>query len=80
VEVQLHAFLTSALVGCEWLASCPGHFTRGETVPGTHWIYGQVGHRTTIDAMLKRKNPFPSQEGNPGHPAHSLDTILTELL
>jgi hypothetical protein len=27
VEVQLHAFLTSALGGGEWLASRPGRFT-----------------------------------------------------
>jgi hypothetical protein len=26
-EVQLHAFLTLALDGGEWWASCPGHFT-----------------------------------------------------
>jgi hypothetical protein len=27
VDVYLHAFLTSALVGGEWLASLPGRFT-----------------------------------------------------
>jgi hypothetical protein len=30
-------FLTSALVGGEWSASCPYHFTPREGVPGTHW-------------------------------------------
>jgi hypothetical protein len=30
VEVQLHAFLTSALDGGEWSASRPGHFTPKE--------------------------------------------------
>jgi hypothetical protein len=29
-------FLTSALGGGEWSASCPGHFTPGERAPGTH--------------------------------------------
>jgi hypothetical protein len=32
VEVELHAFLTSALDGGEWLASRPSHFTP-EKVP-----------------------------------------------
>jgi hypothetical protein len=30
VEVQLHAFLTLALDGGEWSASCPGCFTPGK--------------------------------------------------
>jgi len=30
VKVLLHAFLTLAVVGGEWLASCPGHFTPKE--------------------------------------------------
>jgi hypothetical protein len=33
VEIQPHAFLTSALDGGEWLASRPGHFTPRETAP-----------------------------------------------
>jgi hypothetical protein len=33
VEVQLHAFLTSALYGGEWPASCPGHFTPRRKIP-----------------------------------------------
>jgi hypothetical protein len=35
VEVQLHAFLTSALDGDEWSASHAGRFTSRETIPGT---------------------------------------------
>jgi len=27
VEAYLHAFLTLALDGGEWMVSCPGHFT-----------------------------------------------------
>jgi len=30
VEIQLHAFLTMALGGGEWLASCPSYFTPRE--------------------------------------------------
>jgi hypothetical protein len=36
VDVQIHVFMTSALVGREWLASRPSHFTLGERVPGIH--------------------------------------------
>jgi hypothetical protein len=45
VDVQIHIFLTSALVGGEWSASRPGNFTPGERVPGTHWIGGWVDPR-----------------------------------
>jgi hypothetical protein len=38
VEVWLHAFLTSALDGGEWSASCHGCFTPGERAYSTHWI------------------------------------------
>lgn len=43
VEVQLHAYLTSALHGCEWLASRPGPFIPGKIVAGTHRIGGWMG-------------------------------------
>jgi hypothetical protein len=33
VEVYLHAFLTSALDGGEWSASCPGRFTPRKKEP-----------------------------------------------
>jgi hypothetical protein len=38
VDVKIHIFLTSALVGGEWSASRPGRFTPGERAPGTHCI------------------------------------------
>jgi hypothetical protein len=44
VDVQIHIFLTSALVG-DWLASRPGRFTPGERAPGTHWIECWVDRR-----------------------------------
>jgi hypothetical protein len=37
VDAEIHIFLTSALVGGEWLASRLGRFT-----PGTQWIGGRV--------------------------------------
>jgi hypothetical protein len=36
VDVYIHVFLTSALVGGEWSASRHGRFTSGERTPGTH--------------------------------------------
>jgi hypothetical protein len=51
----MHVFLTSALVGGEWSASCPGHFSPRERVPGTHWIGGQVGPRAGLDDVEKSK-------------------------
>jgi hypothetical protein len=38
------------------------------------------GSRTTLDVVAKKENPFPCQELKPGHPLHSLVTILTKLL
>jgi hypothetical protein len=55
VDVQIHVFLTSALVGDERSASHPCHFTPGERVPGTHWIGGWVGPRASLDDVEKRK-------------------------
>jgi len=52
-------------VSCQLLAPA--------TLPaGTHWIVSLVGPRTSVDMVTRRKL-------NPGHPAHSLVTILTEL-
>jgi hypothetical protein len=55
VDVWIHIFLTSALVGGEWSASRPGRFTPGERALGTHWIGGCVGPRAGLDNMEKAK-------------------------
>jgi hypothetical protein len=34
VKVEIHVFLTSALVGYEWSTSCYGRFNPEETDPG----------------------------------------------
>jgi hypothetical protein len=44
--------LTSVLDGDEWLASCPGRFTRRERAAGTHWIGGWVGPRAGLEAVV----------------------------
>jgi hypothetical protein len=64
VEIQLHAFLTSALDGGEWSASRPGRFTPRERAPGTHWIGGRVGSRAVLDTVVKRKIPSLRRESN----------------
>jgi hypothetical protein len=38
-----------------------------------------VGLRSGLDAVAKRKYPRSCPESNPGHTAHSLVTILSEL-
>jgi hypothetical protein len=53
VDVYIHIFLTSALVGGEWSASRPGRVTLGERAPGTHCIGGWVDPRSSLDNMEK---------------------------
>jgi len=43
----IHAFLTSALDGGEWSASCPGRFSPRERAHVTNWIGGP---RTVLEA------------------------------
>jgi hypothetical protein len=50
VDVQIHIFLTSALVGGERSASRSCRFT-----PGTNSIGGQVGPRAGLDDVEKTK-------------------------
>jgi len=65
VEVQLHTFLTSALNGGEWSASCPSCCTHGKRVPRPHWIGGWVGPRASMDVVGKEKYPpFTALAGN----------------
>jgi hypothetical protein len=78
-ELELHAFLMSALDGGEWSASCRGHLSLGGKNPGAHWILRWVGPRGGPEMVSKWKNPCPSMETNPGRPVHRLVTILTNL-
>jgi hypothetical protein len=79
VEVQLHAFLTSALDADQQSVSRYGGLTPWETASGTNWIGRWVGPRAGLDAEVKWRNPCPCRESNPARPAPSLVTILTEL-
>jgi hypothetical protein len=53
VDVWIHIFLTSALVGGEWSASRPCRFTPGERAPDTHWIGGWVDPSVGLHNMEK---------------------------
>jgi hypothetical protein len=55
VDVQIHIFLTSALVGGEWLASRTGRFTPRERAPGTHCLGGLVDPKAGLGYVEKRK-------------------------
>jgi hypothetical protein len=52
MDVQIQVFLSSALVGSEWLASRPGSLTPGEGAPGAHWIGGWLGPRRGKEETL----------------------------
>jgi hypothetical protein len=55
VDVEIHIFLTSTLVGGEWSASLPDRFTPGDRATGTHWIGGWVDPRAGM-VDLERDN------------------------
>jgi len=79
-EVQLHAFLTSALDGNEWSASRLGRFKSGERTPypsdrrlsGPHSQSGSDGEEKKFPSLL-------CQESNPGRPARRLITVLSRI-
>jgi hypothetical protein len=72
VEVWLHAFITLALDGKEWLASRRCRLTPGETAAHILWIGGWVDFEASMEAMVKRKNTCPFRESKPSHPADNL--------
>jgi hypothetical protein len=54
VDVQIHVFLTSEVIGGEWSASRPCRLIPGERAPVTHWIGGWAGPRAGLDDVEKR--------------------------
>jgi hypothetical protein len=73
MDVWIHFFLSSEMVGGEWSGSRPGRFTLRERAPCTHWIRGCVGRRAGLDDVEKRKIlTLPGLELLPlVRPAHS---------
>jgi hypothetical protein len=53
LDIKVHVFLTSALVGGEWSASRSCRFTPGERATCTHWIDGWMDPRAGLDDMEK---------------------------
>jgi hypothetical protein len=63
VDVQIHVFLTSTLVGGKWTTSRLGRFTPVERSFGTHWIRVWLGPRADLDDVENRKFlPLPGLE------------------
>jgi hypothetical protein len=81
VDVYIHIFLTSAVAGGEWSASCPGRFNPGERSHAAHWIGGWVDPRAGLDNMKKRKLLIvPGLEIRPlGRPALPLLLITASV-
>jgi hypothetical protein len=55
VDVQFHAFLTSARVGDEMSVSRPCNFTSEESDPDARWREGWVRPGVEVDDMEKLK-------------------------
>jgi hypothetical protein len=73
VNVQIHVFLTSALVGADWSASRPDRFFPEERASRTHCIGCWVSLRTSLNDVERRNNfRLPGLElRSLGHPARS---------
>jgi hypothetical protein len=56
MDVYIHIFLTSALVGGEWSASRTGLFIPRETTTGNHWIGAWMDPRAGLDDVEKRNS------------------------
>jgi hypothetical protein len=55
VDVWIHSFLTSALLGGKWSAPRTGRFTTRERAHSTHCIGGWVDPRACLEDVEKRK-------------------------
>jgi hypothetical protein len=53
MDVQIHVFFTSTLVGGEWSVSHTCHSPPREKAPSTHWIGAWVDLRAGTDDMKK---------------------------
>jgi hypothetical protein len=62
VDVEIHIFLTSALIGGEWSVSHPGRFTPGKDYPvqlygklvGPQSLCGRRGEEKILDPTVTR--------------------------
>jgi hypothetical protein len=63
VDVQIHIFFTSALVGGELSVSRPCRFTPRERSPGTHWIVGWMGPEP-VWTLWRRENSWSYRDSS----------------
>jgi hypothetical protein len=54
VDVEIHIFFISAIVGGEWSASYPSRFTPGEGAPDNHLRGGWLAPRSGLDERESR--------------------------
>jgi hypothetical protein len=64
VNVQIHIFLTSALVGGEWSALRRGRFIADKRLPGTHWLGSWVDPRTGLDDVERKEKSCSYWDSN----------------
>jgi hypothetical protein len=55
VDILIHVFLISVIVGDEWSVSRLGHFNPEEITPVTRWKGGWMGAGTGLEDVEKRK-------------------------
>jgi len=57
-------------LGVRWVAAITPrpleHRLLPENNPGTHWRWGWVGLRASLDVLERRKISFPCRDSNPG--------------
>jgi hypothetical protein len=58
-DIYRHWFLTPALVGSGWWASCAGRLILSERVSGTHWTEDYMGPTAGMDVLNKRNISCP---------------------
>lgn len=80
VEVQLHAFLSSGLDGCEQLDSHPAALPPGKQPLLPIWQEEGWASEPVWTQQQRQKTSCPCWESNPIHLVCNLVTILTQLL
>jgi hypothetical protein len=78
VEVQRHAFFTSALEAGEWSALRLGRCKPGVRAPETHCVESWVLPRASRKAVEERKIPIPRRESEQKAVYSTLNTASLE--
>jgi hypothetical protein len=80
IEVWFQSFFALAQDESEWSASYTICFTLREKTTDTLQTGGLVGPRTSVDVCLREKSAACPGNQTSDHLAHSLVTMVTELL